>query len=137
MSEEKKGRKVKILDPAQRMLKAMAFLKPDRVPIVFFPEFDLMADFAGKPVKKYLADVDLQIETGERFKERFSGAYCAVSIYQPYATAQALGCPISDPDDEIPAVAGHIIENSSEVEKLKIPGSAWDAPGTGDWLKKN
>jgi len=136
MSEEKKGRKVKILDPAQRMLKAMAFLKPDRVPIVFFPEFDLMSDFAGKPVKKYLADVDLQIETGERFKERFSGAYCAVSIYQPYATAQALGCPISDPDDEIPAVAGHVIENSSEVEKFKIPESAWDAPGTGDWLKK-
>ncbi len=136
MSEEKKSKKAKTLDPAQRMLKAMAFLKPDRVPVVFFPEFDLMADFAGKPVKKYLADVDLQIETGERFKERFSGAYCAVSIYQPYATAQALGCPISDPEDEIPAVAGHVIKQTSEVEKFKIPESAWDVPGTGDWLKK-
>jgi uroporphyrinogen decarboxylase len=136
MSNEKRNRKIKVLDPAQRMLKAMAFLKPDRVPVVFFPEFDLMADFAGKPVKKYISDVDLQIENGERFKERFSGAYCAVSIYQPYATAQALGCPISDPEDEIPAVAGHVIKNSSDVEKFKIPESAWDVPGTGDWLKK-
>lgn len=56
------------------MLKALAFLKPDRVPVLFFPEFDLMADFAGKRVKEYLIDVDLQVETGEKFKERFSEA---------------------------------------------------------------
>ncbi len=136
MSSEKKQRRSKVLDPVQRLLKSMAFLKPDRVSVIFFPEFDFMADFAGKPVKKYLADVDLQIENGEKFKERFLGAYCAVSIYQPYATAQALGCPISDPEDEIPAVKGHVIMKPSEVETFKIPDSAWDVPGTGDWLKK-
>jgi uroporphyrinogen decarboxylase len=124
------------LSATQRFLKAMAFLKPDKVPVVFFPEWDFMSDFAGKPVKEYLNDVDLQIQNNERFKERFSEAFCAVSIYQPYAVAQALGCPISDPEDEIPAVAGHVIKESHEIEKFKIPESPWDLPGTGVWLKK-
>ncbi|MBD3253568.1 MAG: hypothetical protein GF383_00665 [Candidatus Lokiarchaeota archaeon] len=136
MNDMKKKGRSKTLAPAQRMLKAMAFLKPDHVPVLFFPEFDFMADFAGVKVKEYLNDVDLQIENGEKFKKRFPDAYAAVSIYQPYATAQALGCPISDPEDEIPAVADHVIKSPSEIEKFNIPNSAWDLPGTGDWLKK-
>ena len=125
-----------ILKSMQRMLKAMAFLKPDRVPVLFFPEFDLMADFAGKNVKQYLSDVDLQLQTGERFKERFSGAYCAVSIYQPYAVAQALGCQLMEPEDLIPSVIVHAINKPSEISSFKIPESPWDVPGTSDWLKK-
>ncbi len=120
----------------QRVLKSMAFLKPDRVPVLFFPEFDLMADFAGKRVKDYLADVDLQLQTGEKFKERFSEAYCAVSIYQPYAVAQALGCKLMEPEDLIPSVIKHAIEAPLDIPKFKLPESPWDAPGTRDWLKK-
>ena len=55
-----KQRVVKELTSVQRMLKAMAFLKPDRVPVLFFPEFDLMADLAEKygryKTKKILVD---------------------------------------------------------------------------------
>jgi uroporphyrinogen-III decarboxylase len=133
MPSKRKSRK---LTPLTRMLKSMAFLKPDRVPVLFFPEFDFMADFAGVKVKDYLNDVDLQLKNGEKFKERFSGAYCAVSIYQPYATAEALGCPISNPEDEIPAVAGRSIDKPEDIKTLKIPESAWDVPGTRDWLEK-
>ncbi|MFO7797377.1 MAG: uroporphyrinogen decarboxylase family protein [Promethearchaeati archaeon] len=124
------------LNPAARMLKSMAYLKPDRVPVLFFPEFDLMADFAGKKVKEYLNDVDLQIETGERFKERFSDAYCAVSIYQPYAVAEALGCKLMEPEDLIPSVLERAIQSPKEIEELKVPDTLWDLPGTGDWLEK-
>lgn len=120
----------------QRMLKAMAFLKPDRVPVLFFPEFDLMADFAEKRVKEYLKDVDLQLETGEKFKERFSDAYCAVSIYQPYAVAQALGCKLMEPEDLIPSVIEHAIKSPKEIKQFRIPENPWDQPGTGDWLRK-
>ena len=120
------------LTPIQRMLKAMAFLKPDHVPVLFFPEFDLMADLAGKNVKEYLADVDLQIETGEQFKERFSEAYCAVSIYQPYAVAQALGCQLMEPEDLIPSVIEHAIDGPEAIEGFSVPESAWDVPGTRD-----
>lgn len=126
----------KELNAMQRMLKSMAYLKPDRVPVLFFPEFDLMADYAGKRVKEYLNDVDLQLETGEKFKERFSDAYCAVSIYQPYAVAEALGCKLMEPEDLIPSVMVHALKKSSDIEKFKIPESVWDVPGTGDWLKK-
>jgi uroporphyrinogen decarboxylase len=133
MATEKRARS---LDPAQRLLKAMAYLKPDHVPVLFFPEFDLMADFAGKRVKEYLSDVDLQIETGEKFKKRFPDAYCAVSIYQPYAVAQALGCKLMEPEDLIPSVIEHAIKSPNDVEKLKIPESSWDVPGTRDWLEK-
>ena len=126
----------KELTPATRMLKALAYLKPDRVPVLFFPEFDLMADYAGKSVKEYLNDVDLQIETGERFKERFSDAYCAVSIYQPYAVAQALGSRLMEPEDLIPSVLERAVHSPDDIKKFKIPDSPWDVPGTGDWLKK-
>ena len=126
----------KVLSSTQRLLKSVAFLKPDRVPVLFFPEFDLMADFAGKRVKEYLDDVDLQLETGEKFKERFSDAYCAVSIYQPYATAQALGCKLMEPEDLIPSVIEHSIDKPKDIEKFSIPETAWDVPGTGDWLRK-
>ena len=114
----------------------MAYLKPDRVPVLFFPEFDLMADLAEKTVKEYLKDVDLQIETGEKFKERFSEAYCAVSIYQPYATAQALGCTLMEPEDLIPSVIEHSLQSPADIEKFTLPDSVWDVPGTGDWLNK-
>jgi len=124
------------LNPAARMLKSMAYLKPDRVPVLFFPEFDLMADFAGKKVKEYLNDVDLQIETGERFKERFSDAYCAVSIYQPYAVAEALGCKLMEPEDLIPSVLERAIQSPDKIEDLKVPDTLWDLPGTGEWLEK-
>lgn len=124
------------LTPIQRMLKAMAYLKPDKVPVLFFPEFDLMADMAEMKVKEYLHDVDAQMETGEKFKERFSEAYCAVSIYQPYATAEALGCKLMEPVDLIPSVIEHSINDVSELENFSIPENVWDVPGTGDWLKK-
>ncbi|MHA1254320.1 MAG: uroporphyrinogen decarboxylase family protein [Promethearchaeota archaeon] len=136
MSNDITKKKKKVFTPLQRMLKALAFLKPDRVPVLFFPEFDLMADFAGIRVKEYLIDVDLQVETGEKFKERFSEAYCAVSIYQPYAVAEALGCKLMEPEDLIPSVIVRAIEKPNEIEKFKIPDSVWDVPGTGDWLKK-
>ncbi|TXT63342.1 MAG: hypothetical protein BAJALOKI3v1_390036 [Promethearchaeota archaeon] len=124
------------LNPAARMLKSMAYLKPDRVPVLFFPEFDLMADFADKRVKEYLNNVDLQMETGERFKERFSDAYCAVSIYQPYAVAQALGCKLMEPEDLIPSVLERAIQSPKEIEDLEVPETMWDTPGTGKWLEK-
>ena len=138
-----KKKPTKIMSSMQRMLKSMertltsmAFLKPDHVPVLFFPEFDFMADLAGKRVKDYLNDVDLQLETTEKFKERFCDAYCAVSIYQPYAVAEALGCKLMEPEDLIPSVISHPIDSPGDINRLKIPESPWDVPGTGDWLKK-
>ncbi len=121
--------------PMDRVLKAIAYSKPDKVPIIFFPEWDFLADFAGVKVKKFLNDVALQIETNERFRNRFPEVYCAVSVYQPYAQAQAYGCPLSDPEDEIPMVAKNVINTPGEVDSLKVP-DPWDAPGTRDWLEK-
>lgn len=129
-------KKNRVLTPIQRLLRGMAYLKPDHVPVLFFPEFDLMADLAEKNVKEYLSDVDLQIETGEKFKERFSEAYCAVSIYQPYAVAQALGCKLMEPEDLIPSVIEKAIKSPNEIEGFKVPETAWDCSGTGEWLRK-
>jgi len=128
-------KKKKVYSPFDRIIKAISFSKPDRVPILFFPEWDFLADFAGVTVKTLLNSVDLQMETNEKFKERFPGVFAAVSIYQPYATAKAFGCKISDQENEIPAVAKRLIDNPEEVMSLKVP-DPWDAPGTRDWLKK-
>ncbi|MHA1266670.1 MAG: uroporphyrinogen decarboxylase family protein [Candidatus Helarchaeota archaeon] len=127
-------RKRKTYTPFDRMLRAISFSKVDRVPIIFFPEWDFLADFAGVSVKKLLGSVDLQIETNEKFKARFPEAYAAVSIYKPYASAQAFGCEVSDPENEIPAVKNPIIDHPNEVASLKIP-DPWEAPGTRDWLQ--
>ncbi|MHA1129250.1 MAG: uroporphyrinogen decarboxylase family protein [Candidatus Helarchaeota archaeon] len=120
--------------PLDRVLKAIAYSKPDKVPIIFFPEWDFLADFAGVKVKKFLNNVELQVETNQKFKDRFPDVYCAVSVYQPYAQAQAFGCPLSDPDDEIPMVAKNLLNTTAEVESLKIP-DPWSASGTSRWLE--
>jgi uroporphyrinogen-III decarboxylase len=118
-----------------RVLKAITYSKPDKVPIMFFPEWDFLADFAGVKVREFIKDVELQVETNQKFRDQFPEVYCAVSVYQPYAQAQAYGCPLSDPPDEIPMVAKNLINTPNEVESLKIP-DPWDAPGTRDWLDK-
>jgi uroporphyrinogen-III decarboxylase len=121
--------------PLDLVLKAIAYSKPSKVPIIFFPEWDFLADFAGVKVKEYLTNVELQVETNQKFKDRFPEVYCAVSVYQAYAQAQAYGCPLSNPDDEIPMVAKNLINTPEEVESLKIP-DPWEAPGTRDWFEK-
>ncbi len=128
-------KKKKEYTPFDRMIKALSFSKPDRVPIIYFPEWDFLADFAGVSVKTLLNSVDLQIETNEKFKARFPGAYAVVSIYQPYASAQAFGCSVSDPENEIPAVKNPIINHPEELYSLKVP-DPWEVPGTRDWLHK-
>ena len=133
ISEERKKKKES--NPLDRVLKVIAFSKPDRVPIIFFPEWDFLADFLGISVKKLLSNVDLQINANEKFKTRFPGAYGAVSIYQPYASAQAFGCKVSDQENEIPAVVAPIITQPEDVFSLKVP-IPWEAPGTRDWLLK-
>lgn len=121
--------------PMDKVLKAIAYSKPEKVPIMFFPEWDFLADFAGVKVKNFLNNVELQVETNQKFKDRFPEVYCAVSVYQPYAEAQAFGCPLSDPEDEIPMVSKNLINTPQEVESLKIP-DPWDSPGTRTWLEK-
>ena len=128
-------KKKKTYTPFDRMIKAISFSKPDRVPMIFFPEWDFLADFAGVTVRTLLNSVDLQIETNEKFKARFPGVYAAVSIYEPYASAQAFGCPVSDQENEIPAVKNPIIDHPNEIQSLKVP-DPWEAEGTRDWLKK-
>ncbi|HUX98714.1 MAG TPA: uroporphyrinogen decarboxylase family protein [Candidatus Deferrimicrobium sp.] len=132
ISVEKK--KKKEYTPLDRMIKAISFSRMDRIPIIFFPEWDFLADFAGISVKKLLNSVDLQIETNEKFKQRFPGVYAAVSIYKPYASAQAFGCAVSDPENEIPAVKNSIIDHPEDVYSLRVP-NPWDAPGTREWLQ--
>ena len=125
----------KQLTPLKRVLKAIAFLKVDQVPIVFFINPDVLADFMGVTVKKYLSNVDLQLEGCQKFRERFPGALAGVSIHQPYATAQAFGCAVSDQEDAIPAICSRVIDKPEGVEFLKIP-EPWEAKGTRDWLEK-
>jgi len=133
ISDQIKGKKE--ATPFDRLVKAIAFSKPDRVPIIFFPEWDFLADFKGVSVRTLLKSVDLQIEANQQFGERFPGAYAAVSIYQPYASAQAFGCEVSDQENEIPAVVNPIIDQPEEVSSLKVP-VPWEAPGIRDWLSK-
>ncbi len=123
------------MSPYDRVQRGLTFSKPDRVPIIFFPEWDFLADLAGYKVRDFLADVEKQLAGMDKFQERFPGAYAATSVYQPYASAAAFGCKISDPEDEIAAVAGPVIDKPEQVHDLQIP-DPWEAPGTRDWFEK-
>ncbi|MHA1578730.1 MAG: uroporphyrinogen decarboxylase family protein [Candidatus Freyarchaeota archaeon] len=105
----------------ERVLVTMSFKEPEWVPVILFPEWDFLADLYGVPLKKLLDDPMLQIEAGEKMRERFPDAFIATSVWVPYAHASGFGCVLSEPEDEIPGVKEVAVKSPEDIDALEIP----------------
>ncbi|MFB0560298.1 MAG: uroporphyrinogen decarboxylase family protein [Candidatus Lokiarchaeia archaeon] len=105
----------------ERVLITMGFTEPEWVPVILFPEWDFLADLYGVHLMKLLDDPMLQIEGGEKMKERFPDAFIATSVWVPYAHASGFGCVLSEPEDEIPGVKEVAVKSPEDIDSLEIP----------------
>lgn len=105
----------------ENALITLGFKEPEWVPVILFPEWDFLADLYGVPLKKLLDDPMLQIEAGDKMRERFPDAFIATSVWVPYAHASGFGCVLSEPEDEIPGVKEVAVKNLEDIDSLAIP----------------
>jgi len=105
----------------ERVLVTLSFKEPEWVPVILFPEWDFLADLYGVPLKKLLEDPMLQIDAGEKMRQRFPEAFIATSVWVPYAHASGFGCQLSEPEDEIPGVKKVAVITPEDIDSLEIP----------------
>lgn len=98
------------------------------MPILSFPSVQLL----GIGVKKLISDSELQAKGMKAIADRTDAA-AALSMMDLSVEAEAFGSAIRVPDDEVPTVIGHIIENSEQANALAIPKIG--AGRTGHYIK--
>lgn len=86
------------------------------MPILSFPSISLL----GISVKELVADSNLQAKGMKAVADRCPTA-ASVSMMDLSVEAEAFGCQIRVPDDEVPTVIGKLIENEADVDRLKVP----------------
>ncbi len=107
------------MTPYERCMAALHWEKPDRVPVI--PQNSVQAIclagydmIEGSKDGKKLAHALLEARERFEYDGIMLGADAAI-------LAEALGCPAEYRVNDPPAITGHIIDNYSEVDKLKIP----------------
>ena len=86
------------------------------MPILSFPAISLL----GVSVRKLIADSGLQAEGMKAVAERCPTA-ASVSMMDLSVEAEAFGCKVRIPDDEVPTVIGKRIEGKADVDRIKVP----------------
>lgn len=93
--------------------------KPGRkkaMPVLSFPAISLM----GISVRTLVSDSDLQAKGMKLVADRCPTS-ASVSMMDLSVEAEAFGCEIKVPDDEVPTVIGRLLNSEADVDKLKVP----------------
>ncbi len=86
------------------------------MPILSFPAISLM-DIS---VKTLVSDSDLQAKGMKMIADRCPTS-ASVSMMDLSVEAEAFGCRIKVPDDEVPTVVGQLLASEADVDRLKVP----------------
>ncbi len=85
-------------------------------PILSFPSIQLL----NVTVKELVADSNLQAKGMKMLADRCPTA-ASVSMMDLSVEAEAFGCDIRIPEDEVPVVVGQLLKSEADVDKLKVP----------------
>ncbi len=99
----------------------MAAQKRQAMPVLSFPSIQLM----NVTVRELISDSDLQAQGMAKIAQRCPTA-AAVSMMDLSVEAECFGAQIRVTDDEVPTVAGAVLETPEDAEALAVP-----AVGTG------
>lgn len=88
------------------------------MPILSFPAITLM-DIS---VKTLVSDPSLQARGMKMVADRCPGS-ASVSMMDLSVEAEAFGCEIRVPDDEVPAVVGKLLETEEDADSLRVPAA--------------
>ncbi len=86
------------------------------MPVLSFPAITLM-DIS---VKTLVSDSELQAKGMKMVADRCPTA-ASVSMMDLSVEAEAFGCTIQVPDDEVPNVIGRLLESEADAKALKVP----------------
>jgi len=107
------------MNSRERVLKALALQKPDRVPVIPFI-ITFAAKFAGFKFIDYAKDPNIlaksQIEMARRF--RVDAVYVDSD---PIIEIEAMGAEIKYPEDESPMISKPAVRTSDDMRLLKVP----------------
>jgi uroporphyrinogen decarboxylase len=103
----------------QRIMAAVAFQPPDRVPVIT-QVFGHAAFLAGAPLRQYLCDgevlADCQLQALRYYEHD-----AVFALMDVYVEAEALGSVLSYNDKQYPFVHSHALQNGVNFEKLSLP----------------
>ncbi|MDR3628421.1 MAG: uroporphyrinogen decarboxylase family protein [Ignavibacteriaceae bacterium] len=86
------------------------------IPVMTHPGIDLI----GKKIKEAVTDGEVQYKAIKAIQDNYPTA-AATMMMDLTVEAEAFGCKINFPDDEIPTVAGRLVSDRESIEKLTIP----------------
>jgi uroporphyrinogen decarboxylase len=108
-----------LMNSRERVLKALALQKSDRVPVVPFI-ITFAAKYAGFKFIEYARDSNIlaksQIAMARRFK--IDAVYVDSD---PVIEIEAMGAEIRYPEDESPMASRPVVKASSDIRSLKVP----------------
>jgi uroporphyrinogen decarboxylase len=122
----------RVMNSRERVLKALALQKSDRIPVVPFI-ITFAAKYAGFKFIEYAKDSDIlaksQIATARRF-----GIDAVYVDSDPVIEIEAMGAKIRYPEDESPVASKPTVRTPADIKSLKIPDPEKDAR-LPIWLK--
>ena len=107
------------MNSRERVLKALALQKSDRIPVVPFI-ITFAAKYAGYKFIDYAKDPDIMAKAQIAMARRF-GIDAVYVDSDPVIEIEAMGAEIRYPEDESPMASTPAVRTSSDIRSLKIP----------------
>ena len=107
------------MNSRERVLKALALQKSDRVPVVPFI-ITFAARYAGFKVIQYAKDPGILAESQIAMARRFKIDAVYVDS-DPVIEIEAMGAKIKYLEDESPMASGPVVKASSDIRSLSVP----------------
>jgi uroporphyrinogen decarboxylase len=96
---------------------ALASLRRQAMPIATYPGMAL----TGATVQQVVSDSRIQVEVQAALHQRYQTPYVLTAM-DLSAEAEAFGCEIFQPENEIPSVTGRLVTSRGQADNLAVPG---------------
>lgn len=120
-----------IMNTSQWIASLIEFPASASIPIMTHPGIELL----GKRVIDAVTDGQVHFDAIKALHERFPQASAVTVIMDLTVEAEAFGCDIVFPENEVPSVTSRLVSDYGQVETLRIP--SLDAGRISQFLKAN
>lgn len=101
------------------------------IPIMTHPGIEMN----GRTVREAVSNGQVHYDAVMTLAERYPQAVAAATIMDLTTEAEAFGATIAFEDNAVPAVAGHLLRDTSDIDRLRVP--SLDSGRIPEYLKAN